>query len=385
MKKLLGLLMCLTLILALFLPINSTYCSTQFEPEVDAKACILMDSTAQNILYQNNEKTHLPVASVVKLMTILLIEEEIDNGRLSLTDTVVASENASGMGGSQIFLDANAEYKVESLLKSIVVCSANDSSVAMAEHIAGNEASFVQRMNTRAKELQMNDTNYENCTGLPSPNQYSCAKDIAVLMSKVIHHPSYLTYCKIWMEDFVHPSGRINEMVNTNKLIRFYEGCESGKTGSTNEAGYCLSVSAKRNNLHLISVVLGAKDSKGRFKSASDLLNYGFGNFSNYEILNTVITNQQKVKVQYEKDKYLKLKPEKDFVTLLPKGETNPYTVKFNLPNNILYANVGDSVGFAEILKDGVVQDTINILADEQIDQPSLIDYIKLINQDFVA
>lgn len=385
MRKFVCFAVCLAFAISLFIPISATYCLSQFEPEVQVKASILMDSSGQNVLYQNNETEHLPVASVVKLMTILLVEEEIDSGRISLSDTVVASENASGMGGSQIFLDANSEYTVENLLKSIIVCSANDSSVAMAEHIAGNESTFVQKMNKRASELQMNNTNYENCTGLPSPNQYSCAKDIAVLMSNVIKYPSYLTYSKIWMEDFVHPSGRINEMVNTNKLIRFYDGCESGKTGSTNEAGYCLSVSAKRNNLHLISVVLGAKDSKSRFKSASDLLNYGFGNFSSQEVLNSVIANQQKVKIQYEKDKYLKLKPEKDFVVLLPKGEESPYTIKFNLPNNILFANQGESVGYAEIIKNGVVQETINILADEQIDEPSLIDYIKLINQDFVA
>ncbi len=365
-------------------PMHVTYCAT-FTTDAKAKASILVDSTGQNVLYSDNATEHLPVASIVKLMTVLLTLERLDDGSLALDDKVVVSEHASGMGGSQIFLDTGAEYTVENLLKSVIVCSANDSAVALAEHIAGSEASFVKLMNDKARALNMTDTNYENCNGLPAPNQYSSASDIAKLMCAVIKYPLYNMYSKIWLEDFVHPSGRVNQMANTNKLIRHYDGCESGKTGSTNEAGYCLSVSAKRNGMYLVSVVLGAENSKMRFKYASDLLNYGFANFDSVAVLDTQSTASQKVAIQTAKNRTLALKPAREYTAIIEKNTTNPYTVMYHLPDKILSVTSGDVVGTAEIIKDGVVVDTIDILADETVKAPSLFDYFNMINSDFVA
>lgn len=378
----------LLLTLALLLGINVNYTNAKsavdFEPAVSMKSSILVDSTGKNVLYAQNEKEKLPVASIIKLTTILLAIEEIDKGNHSLDEIIIASENASGMGGSQIFLDANAEYTFENLLKSVIVCSANDSSVAIAEHIAGSEANFVERMNKRAKELGMNNTNYVNCNGLPAPNQYSCAEDIAKVTAEVFKHDIYHNYCKIWMEDFVHPSGRISQMVNTNKLVKHYQGCLGGKTGSTNEAGYCLSTSAERNGMQLISVVLGAQNSKERFKGASDLLNFGFANFSINKIFNQDRLNEEKVKIQANKNKYLKLVAENDYNVLSPKGETPLCSLNFNLPNSILSVKQGEQVGHVEIIKDGAVIETIKIFADETIKAPGFIDYIKLINESFI-
>lgn len=365
-------------------PVHTTHCAT-FTTDAKAKASILVDSTGQNVLYSHNATQHLPVASIVKLMTALLTFERLDDGTLSLDDKVIVSEHASGMGGSQIFLDTGAEYTVENLLKSVIVCSANDSAVALAEHIAGSEESFVKLMNEKACVLNMTDTNYENCNGLPAPNQYSSASDIAKLMCAIIKYPLYNMYSKIWLEDFIHPSGRINQMANTNKLIRHYDGCESGKTGSTNEAGYCLSVSAKRNNMYLVSVVLGAENSKMRFKYASDLLNYGFANFDSISVLDAQSVSTQKVAIQTAKNRTLALKPARIYTAIIEKNTTNPYTVLYHLPDRILSITSGDIVGTAEIIKDGIVVDTIDILADETVEAPSLFDYFNMINSDFVA
>ena len=228
-------------------------------------------------------------------MTILLTLEEIESKNFDINDKIVVSENASGMGGSQIFLDANREYEIGQLLKSVIVSSANDSSVALAEHIAGSEQNFVNLMNEKSIELGLKNTHYANCTGLPTNDGYSSAYDQSIILKQVLSHDLYHEYSSIWLEDFIHPSGRITQMANTNKLSRFYEGCMGGKTGSTNQAKFCLAVGAERNNTKFIAVVLGAENSKDRFKLASDLLNQGFNNyesktiFSNNDLVNKTI------------------------------------------------------------------------------------------------
>ncbi len=254
--------------------------------EITSKSACLVDFSSESVLYEKNAKEHLPIASMVKMMTILLTLEEIENGNLSEETMITTSENASGMGGSQVFIDPFVEYSAGDLLKSVIIASANDASVALAEHISGSEESFVVKMNERAAALGMNDTNYVNCTGLPAPMQYSCAIDSAKVLKAVAEHQLYHKYSTIWMDEIVHPSGRKTEIVNTNRLVKYYEGCDSGKTGSTNEAGCCLSASAKRNNMRLISVIIGADNSKTRFNECSKLFNFGFANYENKELLN---------------------------------------------------------------------------------------------------
>lgn len=369
----------LILVLALGINIGQTYAS-DYIPETQTKASILIDMDSNQVLYQNNPTERMPVASIVKLMTIMLTFEHINNGAISLDDKVMVSENASGMGGSQIFLDANCEYNLGELLKSVIVCSANDSSVAIAEHISGSESNFVSLMNKRAKEMNLNNTNYENCTGLPSTNQYSCALDVAQILKNVLSYEKYHEYSHIWLEDFQHPSGRTTEMTNTNRLSRYYEGCIGGKTGSTNEAGYCLAVGAKRNNLKLISVVLGANTTKERFKSASDLLNYGFATYENYEI-----NTNNLVEIYYKDERPLKIKIDGCCQILTKKGLVPEYSINYYIPTKISQCDLDQELGYIEIVINNEIYSTLKILADEQINKPDFNDNLKEIYQDFVG
>ena len=273
-----GIISCL-LTAVLFATNTTLIAEATFEPNIKHKSSVLIEYNTGKVLVDNNANEKLPIASVTKLMTVLLTLEEIENNKINLTDKIIVSENASGMGGSQIFLDANCEYEIGQLLKSVIVCSANDSSVALAEHIAGSEQNFIKLMNEKASSLGLINTHYSNCTGLPSSDGYSSAYDQSIILKQVLSYDLYHEYSSIWMEDFTHPSGRTTQMTNTNKLSRFYEGCIGGKTGSTNQAKYCLAVGAERNNTKFIAVVLGAENSKDRFKLASDLLSYGFNNF----------------------------------------------------------------------------------------------------------
>ncbi len=358
--------------------INVTYAAT-YVPQVNTKASILIDLDTGTELHSNNATERMPVASIVKLMTIMLTFENIDKGSISLDDKVTVSENASGMGGSQIFLDANCEYQLGELLKSVIVCSANDSSVALAEYIAGSETSFVEIMNNRAKEMGLDNTNYVNCTGLPADNQYSCAVDVAQILKNVLKYDKYHEYSSIWLEDFQHPSGRTTEMTNTNRLSRYYEGCIGGKTGSTQEAGYCLAVGAKRGDLSLISVVLGASSTKDRFKSASDLLNYGFANYENHTFDISGLIN-----VSCKDERRVDVKVEGCNTILTKKGETPEYETRCYLPNTISSCDIGQELGYVEIVIDGQVYSTLKVIANENIKAPGFVDNLKDIYKDFI-
>jgi len=351
---------------------------------INCKSYILIDKDSGKILDEKNSKDRLPVASITKLMTILLTLEQIEKQHINIDDMVTVSENASGMGGSQIFLDANSEYAVGELLKSVIVCSANDSSVALAEYISGSEELFVKEMNKKANELGLTDTNYENATGLPSPNQYSSASDVALVLRKVLDYPLYSTYSHIWLEEFAHPSGRTTEMTNTNKLSRFYEGCLGGKTGSTNEAKYCLAVGAERNNMRLIAVCLGSETSKERFSNCSNLLNYGFANFENTVVFDQNDLENIKIKMQGQ-DKYLSLKADRNSNIITSKGKDIKIEYQYYLPNSLESVKLDEEVGSVEIIINGEVYDKITLRATETIKEPTFVDYLKRIQKDFVA
>lgn len=344
--------------------------------EENCRSCVLIEKHSKKVLAENCAHQKYPIASVTKLMTVLLTLENLEKHNISLEDNVTVSENASGMGGSQIFLDANTDYKLGELLKSVIVCSANDSSVALAEFIAGSESNFVKEMNNKAKQLNMADTNYVNCTGLPAPQAYSSAYDQAILLTHVLDYEIYHTYSSIWNEEFVHPSGRTTQMTNTNKLSRFYEGCLGGKTGSTNDAKYCLSVGAKRGDMELVSCVLGADTSPNRFKIASDLLNYGFNNFESKTIFSNSDLAQKQIAIK-GKNQNCTLSAEREYTIVTNKGEQPNYLLNFNLPNSLKSVNQGDVVGNVEIVVDGVVVDTINLVSNQTISEASVLDYFK--------
>lgn len=277
MKRLVIFSLILCVILSMFCIMPAGLAFAEIDDSV--KSYYLVEYETGNVLDKYNENEKRPIASMVKIMTLCLTFDAIEKGNLNMEQKLVISENASGMGGSQMFLDANKEYLVKDLIKGVVVCSANDAAVALGEAISGSVDGFVNDMNAYAKELNMNNTKFANTTGLPGGEQYSTAKDVSIMTRKLLSNKDYYQFSKIWMEDFVHPDGRKTEMVNTNKLIRFYQGCDSGKTGFTNDAMFCLSASAMRKDMRVIATVLGGANSKARFKKVSDLFNYAFANY----------------------------------------------------------------------------------------------------------
>jgi len=253
-------------------------------PEVKAKSAVLMDVETGTLMCEQNAHEPLAPASVTKVMTMLLIMEAIDSCKIGWEDTVTASEAAAAKGGSQIYLKVEETMSVSDMVKSIAVSSANDCACAMAEHIAGSEAAFVERMNERAKELGMNDTHFVNCTGLDDDDaakeHKTSAYDIALMSRELLkNHPDIKTYTTIWMDTV--RDGAFG-LANTNKMVRFYAGCTGLKTGFTSAAGYCLSASAQRDGMELIAVVMGSETSKDRFNACKSLLDYGFANYSLY-------------------------------------------------------------------------------------------------------
>ncbi|MDE7380008.1 MAG: D-alanyl-D-alanine carboxypeptidase, partial [Clostridia bacterium] len=275
----------------------------------NCKSAYLCDFNSGECIYKYNECERLPIASVCKVMTLTLCFDAINSGKLSLTDNITVSERAAGMGGSQVFLQQGLSYPLDDLIKSIVVCSANDSCVAVSESICGSEEAFVDLMNKRAEELGCNDTLFANCTGLPKETQYSCAKDVAIMFSNLIRNEDYFKYSKIWLEDFSHPDNRTTSITNTNKLIRKYSSCDGGKTGFTNQAGFCLASTATKNNMRLVSVVLGADSSDDRFNSAINMFNYGFANFKNAIVLDKDVNLNEKFAVDCSKKESIAVRP----------------------------------------------------------------------------
>jgi D-alanyl-D-alanine carboxypeptidase (penicillin-binding protein 5/6) len=335
------------------------------EPQAAAaKAAYLMDYGSKKALFAQNENQRYPIASMCKIMSLILIYEKLGEGKFKEDDIITVSEQASAMGGSQVFLESGGKYRIGDLIKSIVVSSANDSTVAMAEHIAGSEEGFVVLMNKRAKDLGLFDTNFTNCTGLPRPGQYSSAKDCAMMLAELIKFDGYFKYSRIWMDKMSHAGGRETEMTNTNKLVRFYKGCDGGKTGYTSEAKHCVAATAKREDMRLISVIIGAESSKTRFGEASRLLNYGFANYQSVPIVKCDRPLSIELEVKGGKQKTLPLKAEENFSYLAKKFENINYGIEYNLPKNIAApVKKGDVVGSLSVAVENQILKEINIIA----------------------
>lgn len=250
--------------------------------DVNADSAVLMDTATGTILYSKNAERALPPASVTKIMTLLLFMEELDAGNISLDEDITVSEYAASMGGSQVYLEAGESMSAEDMLKSVIIASANDAAVALAEKVAGSEEAFIGRMNERAAELGMNNTHFENATGLDDDTvkHLTSAYDIALMSRELLSHPTITKYSTIWMDTI--RDGAFG-LTNTNRLIRFYEGATGLKTGSTSKAGFCMSATAMRDGLHLIAVIMGADTRDMRNEAAKQLLDYGFAKYSLYE------------------------------------------------------------------------------------------------------
>jgi D-alanyl-D-alanine carboxypeptidase (penicillin-binding protein 5/6) len=339
--------------------------------KLKAKGSILMDFASGKVLLENNSHERLPLASVTKVMSMLLIMEAIDSGRIALDTKVTISNHSYSMGGSQVWLEPGEIFTVEELLKAVAIHSANDATVALAEAVAGSEELFVSMMNEKAKELGMNDTFFLDCSGLTDDGHYSSAYDVALMSRELmLKHPKILEYTSTWHASFRDntPGKKPVSLDNTNKLIHYYQGMVGLKTGSTNKAGYCLSASAIRNNQQLISVVLGEPDSNTRFAETRKLLDYGFANFET-----TQVDNKGEVVQTVAVKKGLKTSVnaiyKDDVKLLLKKGEKGKIERLVNIAANIeaplkagqkigevIYTLSGEEVGKAELVASNDIQ-----------------------------
>ena len=345
---------------------------------LSSESAILMDAESGKILYEKNIDEKLPMASMTKIMSMLLIMESIENGTLSYDDKVLISENASGMGGSQVFLQAGEEYKVSDLLKCIAIASANDAVVAMAEKISGSVDAFVTLMNTRANELGLKNTNFANPHGLDNDNHYSTAYDMALTAKELLRHEDILKYTSIYEDYLTKPDGSQIWLVNTNRLVRFYDGVDGLKTGYTTEAGYCLTATAKKQDLRLISVVMKSTSAEDRSSDTSTLLSYGFNSFKS----NVIYSKDESLgKVSVEKGKisevdiYLK----EDATEILNVTE-KPSDYTFNIKVDKITAPVkkGTIVGTAEIINnEGNIIDEVEVIVKENVEKAGFFDYLK--------
>ena len=343
---------------------------------LNAKSAILMEESTGNILYESNPDERLPIASVTKVMTMLLIMEAVDSGKISLDDMVTVSENAMSYGGSTMFLETGEQLTVNDMLKGIAVASANDGCVAMAEHLAGSESAFVDMMNEKAKKLGMENTHFMNTNGLDEDDHYSSARDVAIMSRELMKHETIFNYTSIWMDTL---RGGKFQLANTNKLIRFYDGANGLKTGSTSKALCCLSAAAKRNDMQLIAVVLGAPTSAERFASAKSLLDYGFANYA----VNTQITagdEVQKIAVEKGVDKEVGVVASDSCSTLVKKGQEDNITKEIKIDETITAPiEAGQKIGTMTISRDGEVIADIDLNASSAVEKKR----IGLIVKDF--
>lgn len=355
-------------------------------PELDfqCSASILYDAKSKTILHGKNIDKRLPIASMTKLMTLLLVFEEIDNGNLSLDQKIKISQNSADAEGSEAFLDAKSEYLLSDLIMTVIVCSANDSAVALAETVSGSEVAFARKMNKKAKELGLANTNFINATGLPAIDHYSSAKDISIIYTKICDNPIYKKYSKIWTTELVHPSGRKTDIVNTNRLIRTFEGCDSGKTGYTKEAGYCLASSATRGDMRLVSVIIGAKNSKERFNSVANMFNYGFDNFEN----KIVVSSEKPVYVANIKNSKIKTAnvfAKEDFVKFLKKGEEFSHSLSFEEASIKAPIKAGESIGKLLVLdKNNIVVFETELVLHQDVPQIKIGEILHKIYENIV-
>ena len=342
-----------------------------------AKSAILIDNATGKVLFEKNADEVLPPASMTKIGSMLIIMEAINHGNLKLDDKVTISEEAANMGGSQVFLEAGEVYTVHDLLKGVAIASGNDAVVALAEKVAGSQGEFVNMMNKRFKELGAKNTNFVNAHGLDAEGHYSTARDMAIIARELLKHEKILEYTSIYEEYLEKNDGSKTWLVNTNKLVRFYDGIDGLKTGYTTSAGYCLTATAKKDNFRLISVVMGEESTENRSSDTVKMLNYGFNTFK----INTIKTNDEilgKVRVEGGKENFADIVLLNDATELL-KNTDEVSNYKFNLKVDSIKAPVkkGEVVGSAEIIDDdGNIVDEVDVTVKTDIKKANFFDYL---------
>lgn len=341
--------------------------------ETTAKSVVLMEAETGELLLEKEKDEQLPIASVTKIMTMLLIMEEIASGKLTLADEVTVSEYAMSMGGSTMFLETGEVLSVSDMLKGIAVASANDGCVAMAEHISGTTDAFVEKMNMRAKELGMENTNFINTNGLDAEGHYSSAYDVALMAKELIKHEKIFDYTTIWTDSL--RDGKF-ELANTNRMIRFYRGATGLKTGSTDKAGCCLCATAERDGVSLIAVVLGAPTSKDRFSDATSLLDYGF---ANYSVAHPVSKGEELGSVQVKKgvEETVKAVAKEDFQKVIKKGDGAKVEMKLTIAEELTAPVVaGEVIGRAEFYIENESIGVVDVVTDSDVKKKSILEMI---------
>ncbi len=357
MKKTVSFFICLTL--CLFLP----FISSAAEMELDAKSVILIEASSGKVLYEKNADEKLPPASVTKIMTMLLVMEAVSDGKIALTDTVTVSEKAAHMGGSQVYLEVGETMSVDEMMKCVAVASANDAALALAEHTYGSEEAFVERMNERAKELGMTNTNFENTNGLDdtTTEHYTSARDIAIMSKELLSHEKIFDYTTIWMDSV---RGGAFTLTNTNRLIRFYKGANGLKTGSTSKAKFCISASAEREGMQLIAVVMASSTRDARNTAAAKLLDYGFANYSYVEYPENDMGKTPVVGGVLEDVKIIS----GSFEGVVKKGDVKNIVPKAELPEKISApVKNGDIIGKINYMLGDEIVGTADVIAAEDV------------------
>ncbi|MCY6959982.1 D-alanyl-D-alanine carboxypeptidase family protein [Clostridium brassicae] len=347
--------------------------------DVEAKSGLLMEPNTGKIIFEKNIHEKFAPASVTKIMTMLLAMEGVDSGKIKLSDKIVISENAKKMGGngsSSMLLDTGEVRTLEEILKGVAIASGNDAAVALAEYISGSETAFVKKMNERAKELGMKDTTFKNCHGLSAEGHLTSAYDISLMSRELLKHEKILKYTGTYMETISEGRKQPIGLVNHNKLVRFYRGCDGLKTGYTSEAKYCISATAVRDNIRVLAVIVGAPTYKIRNRDASMLMNYGFSKFESKKVL-TKDGDVEKIPLNKKGDKFIMAKSNKDFNVILQRGTENKITKKCVLKQGIKEYKKNQEVGHCEIYVNDKLYAKVPIYSDRDIRLNSVIDNIK--------
>ena len=369
MKKIISVLLCFLMMIPLTVPVYAE--DNTLTDSLSAKSVVLMEMSSGEILLSKNPDEKLPPASITKIMTLLLVMEAIDSGKITLEDTVTTSKNAASKGGSQIWLKEGEQMTVHELIKATAIASANDACTALGEYIAGSEEAFVEMMNSRAKELGMNNTNFENPSGLDdsTENHYSTACDVAIMSCELMKHEKIKEYTTTWMDSLRNGE---TQLVNTNRLVRFYEGTTGLKTGTTSKAGYCVSASANRNGMELVAVVLGSDNSAERFEDAKKMLNWGFANYTVYQpqVNASLITN---VSVLYGKENVITPVTKEISPILIKKGSEDKITQRVDICIDVeAPVEKGQKLGTVYFEMNGEVLASCPIISENSVERRNL-------------
>lgn len=375
LKKIASFILILTIISPL-LAKNTFAVSEDSGMKVEAKSALLMEPISGKIIYEKNANEKFAPASVTKIMTMLLAMEAIDSGKISLADKITCSENAKKMGGSTMLLDTGEIRSVSDILKGIAIASGNDAAIAMGEYLAGSEEAFVKAMNQKAKDLGMKNTTFKNCTGLPAEGHLSTAYDIALMSRELLKHKDILKFTGTYMETISEGRKTPIELVNHNKLVRFFKGCDGLKTGYTQEAKYCISATATRDGVRMLSVIMGAPTFKIRNRDAGILLNHGFSMFEGKKLLKK---DQElgEIKSINKKNKAFIAKVKEDLNVVMEKGQSGDLTNKIILDETKNEFLAGEVVGKCEVYCGEVLVGQVEIYTDRDIEKPNIFDKLK--------